>query len=230
MVLHYYVGMPLTDVAATLAIPVGTVKSRLHRALTEMRVAIDADFDHGHGSDLRRAAGMTTELRLTTELPEILGELAMGPYPEYIDDVLATTAEVRQRSAWTFPERWLPMVDATRRPALVPGFPWRSFSTAMLLLALLLAAVAIYLGSQQRVPPPFGPARNGLIAYAEGGDIYHGRSRDADGNRHRVRPGGRRWSALFAGRHACCLRAEGQQRRRVADLSSLAPTGATSQS
>ena len=45
VVLHYYVGMPLTDVAATLAIPVGTVKSRLHRALTEMRIAIDADSD-----------------------------------------------------------------------------------------------------------------------------------------------------------------------------------------
>jgi RNA polymerase sigma factor (sigma-70 family) len=43
VVLHYYVGMPLTDVAATLAIPIGTVKSRLHRALTEMRVAIDAE-------------------------------------------------------------------------------------------------------------------------------------------------------------------------------------------
>jgi RNA polymerase sigma-70 factor (ECF subfamily) len=45
VVLHYFVGMPLTDVAATLAIPIGTVKSRLHRALTEMRVAIDADSD-----------------------------------------------------------------------------------------------------------------------------------------------------------------------------------------
>jgi RNA polymerase sigma-70 factor (ECF subfamily) len=43
VVLHYYLGLPLTDVAATLAIPVGTVKSRLHRALTAMRVAIDAD-------------------------------------------------------------------------------------------------------------------------------------------------------------------------------------------
>jgi RNA polymerase sigma-70 factor (ECF subfamily) len=41
VVLHYFVGMPLTDVSATLGIPIGTVKSRLHRALTEMRVAID---------------------------------------------------------------------------------------------------------------------------------------------------------------------------------------------
>ena len=40
VVLHYYLGMPLTEVAATLRIPVGTVKSRLHRALGDMRHAI----------------------------------------------------------------------------------------------------------------------------------------------------------------------------------------------
>jgi RNA polymerase sigma-70 factor, ECF subfamily len=43
VVLHYYLGLPLTDVAATLGIPIGTVKSRLHRALAAMRVAIDAE-------------------------------------------------------------------------------------------------------------------------------------------------------------------------------------------
>ena len=43
VVLHYYIGLPLTDVAATLRIPLGTVKSRLHRALTAMRIAIDAE-------------------------------------------------------------------------------------------------------------------------------------------------------------------------------------------
>jgi RNA polymerase sigma-70 factor (ECF subfamily) len=42
VVLHYFVGLPLTEVASTLGIPVGTVKSRLHRALGEMRVAIDS--------------------------------------------------------------------------------------------------------------------------------------------------------------------------------------------
>jgi RNA polymerase sigma-70 factor, ECF subfamily len=40
VVLHYYLGMPLPQVAATLSIPVGTVKSRLHRALGTMRIAI----------------------------------------------------------------------------------------------------------------------------------------------------------------------------------------------
>ena len=43
IVLHYFLGMPLTDVAATMGIPLGTVKSRLHRALGEMRIAIVAD-------------------------------------------------------------------------------------------------------------------------------------------------------------------------------------------
>jgi RNA polymerase sigma factor (sigma-70 family) len=45
VVLHYFLGMPLTDVAASLGLPVGTVKSRLHRALGEMRIAIAAGAD-----------------------------------------------------------------------------------------------------------------------------------------------------------------------------------------
>jgi RNA polymerase sigma-70 factor (ECF subfamily) len=45
VVLHYFLGMPLTEVAATLGIPVGTAKSRLHRALGEMRIAIATDAD-----------------------------------------------------------------------------------------------------------------------------------------------------------------------------------------
>ena len=43
VVLHYFLGYPLVDVATTLAIPIGTVKSRLHRALTQMRLAVDPD-------------------------------------------------------------------------------------------------------------------------------------------------------------------------------------------
>ncbi len=37
VVLYYYLGMPLPDVAATLRIPLGTAKSRLHRSLAVMR-------------------------------------------------------------------------------------------------------------------------------------------------------------------------------------------------
>jgi RNA polymerase sigma-70 factor (ECF subfamily) len=43
VVLHYFLGMPLTDVATTLGIPLGTAKSRLHRSLKAMRAAIATD-------------------------------------------------------------------------------------------------------------------------------------------------------------------------------------------
>ena len=40
IVLHYYLGMPLPDVAVALGVPLGTVKSRLHRSLGVMRSTI----------------------------------------------------------------------------------------------------------------------------------------------------------------------------------------------
>ncbi len=41
VVLHYYLGMPLPDVAVALRIPLGTAKSRLHRSLGAMRSTIE---------------------------------------------------------------------------------------------------------------------------------------------------------------------------------------------
>jgi RNA polymerase sigma-70 factor (ECF subfamily) len=43
MVLHHYLGMTLDEVADTLGIPVGTVRSRLHHAMRGLRAALDAD-------------------------------------------------------------------------------------------------------------------------------------------------------------------------------------------
>ena len=40
VVLHYFLGMPLPEAAAVLGIPLGTAKSRLHRSLGAMRVAM----------------------------------------------------------------------------------------------------------------------------------------------------------------------------------------------
>ena len=43
IVLHHALGLPLAETADALGIPVGTVKSRLHRAMSTLRAALDAD-------------------------------------------------------------------------------------------------------------------------------------------------------------------------------------------
>ena len=43
IVLHYYLGYSLDDAALVLAVPPGTVRSRLHRATQAMRAALDAE-------------------------------------------------------------------------------------------------------------------------------------------------------------------------------------------
>ena len=56
IVLHYYLGLPLPDAAAALRIPLGTAKSRLHRAIRALRAALDADArPHGEALEARPA-------------------------------------------------------------------------------------------------------------------------------------------------------------------------------
>lgn len=43
IVLHHYQGVPLTEVAEALGIPMGTARSRLHYALRVLRAAVEAD-------------------------------------------------------------------------------------------------------------------------------------------------------------------------------------------
>jgi Tol biopolymer transport system component len=117
---------------------------------------------------------MITFERFEGDLPMLLEELAPPRTPDYLDTVFGRTAGARQRPAWTFPERWLPMSALTERMATVPRVRLRLVVLALLLLAL--TAAALYVGSQQsrQLPAPFGPAANGLIPYVSAGDIYVG--------------------------------------------------------
>jgi RNA polymerase sigma factor (sigma-70 family) len=47
VVVHYFLGLPLPETALALGIPLGTVKSRLHRSLAAMRVELET----GSGSE-----------------------------------------------------------------------------------------------------------------------------------------------------------------------------------
>jgi hypothetical protein len=113
---------------------------------------------------------MTSTGRFERSLPDLLEKLAEPQTPDYADDLFWQTAHTSQRSAWSFPERWLPMLDVARRPVIVQ-MPWRPVAVLALLVFALVASLVLA-GAQRRPPPPFGPAGNGLIAHSKDGDIY----------------------------------------------------------
>jgi hypothetical protein len=98
-----------------------------------------------------------------------LTEVAPEEHVDYLDETLGALDRVGQRPAWASPGRWLP-VQMTLPRVEVPRAALYLALLALLLLGTLMAlAIA---GGQRRVPPPFGPAANGLVAYSKDGDIY----------------------------------------------------------
>ena len=110
--------------------------------------------------------------RIEHTLPSLFDELADERTPDYLEAAIERASSRTQRPAWTFPERWIPMELVTQR---VPStrMPWRQILVLAIVVALLAAAVAVYVGGHRPVlPQPFGLARNGLVAYTTAGDIY----------------------------------------------------------
>jgi Tol biopolymer transport system component len=109
-------------------------------------------------------------LRLITadRLSAALDEVGGAARPVYLDDIVSRAQVTRQRPAWTFPERLLPMSIAVRRE----GIPRVAILFALLLLLLVaaLATTIVLTGAPARPPAPL-VVTNGLIAFASGNDI-----------------------------------------------------------
>lgn len=121
---------------------------------------------------------MTSDRRFEQELPSLLDDLYMGPMPTYRDQILQHIARTSQRPAWSFLQRWLPMLATTRQTVVAPRIPWRSIGLAVLLAGITLAIVATLIaGSRPRVPAPFGPAKRARGVRQQRRHLY-GRSRD----------------------------------------------------
>ena len=82
---------------------------------------------------------------------------------------LALAAEPQRHRGIRWP--WSPTLPAIGRSPM----PWRFGLATNLVVLLLLVALAVaalaFVGSIRRLPPPYGPARAGLIAFDAGGDI-----------------------------------------------------------
>jgi Tol biopolymer transport system component len=91
--------------------------------------------------------------------------------PDYLDEVLSRTSTTRQRRALLSPGRWLPMDTTLTRRAYAASPLVRYAILAGLLVALALAALAFVGSQQRRLPPPFGPAANGLVAFDADGSL-----------------------------------------------------------
>ncbi len=97
---------------------------------------------------------------------QLRASLTRRPDPQRMaNDLVSIFASVERTSQ----RRWLPArlaVGASRM---------RSTAVTLAVLALILAvgiALVMIIGSRQRLPPPFGLARPGLIAFDLDGDVY----------------------------------------------------------
>lgn len=117
---------------------------------------------------------MSGDTRLERTLPGILEDLGAGPTPDYTELLLARTAATSQRPGWMVPERWFSMSAISERLTAAPHIPLRTIGVVALLILVLVAAALIVAGQQRRLPLPYGPAGNGLVAYASESDIYVG--------------------------------------------------------
>lgn len=116
---------------------------------------------------------MTTVDQIERDLTTWFGETPVGAEPDLLEDILIETRGLGQRPRWMF----LPPLPRPMDRPLVPGglrtAPQRPLVILVMMAGLLaLMAGTAFVASRPNLPAPFGPAANGLVAYAKGGDIF----------------------------------------------------------
>jgi TolB protein len=119
-------------------------------------------------SDLDRELGMYLHERATSQAPDGL-----------LDATLGQIGATGQRPGWLVPDRWFPAQTTFRLAWAMRGSA--RVALVALLIAIAVAAIVI-VGSQRRLPPPFGLARPGLIVAAWGDHLF---AMNADGSGRR---------------------------------------------
>ena len=173
VVLHHHLGYPLTEIAATLGIPVGTARSRLHYAVRQLRAVLDAD-----RSDARDVPGATrmnrsTEPDFDQRIADWLEEDPLQAPRAALDTVFAAYPSIPQRRAWRAPWRYVHMTTPMRLAAAA-------------ILGLLAFGGAIYMGVGASTGPRRTRRPSGRRPGQHGGCPL-GLHRDPTGRRPRPR-------------------------------------------
>ena len=178
IVLVYYLDLPLTD-AATLGVPVGTIKSRLNRSLTALRASLEADAPDPVIE--RGASGMSISPDLERALRATLDGLADRTVVDgQLDAILDHVGHRRQRPAWraTLSHSMTAKTIGFPRVAVRPA--WKMLAVAGVILALIIAAL-LAVGGRPAGPPGngrivfgrFDPAQNDTVLYTVNPDGSH---------------------------------------------------------
>ncbi len=108
---------------------------------------------------------------LERQLTDWFAEAASPRVPDYTEDIVRAAVGTRQRPRWSFSDRWLPRGIVTVARVSTRPLRWRTVGLFAALALSVAALAGSFVGSISRFPPPFGPAANGLVAYADQGDI-----------------------------------------------------------
>ena len=117
---------------------------------------------------------MTTESMLDRRLRELMAELAApGDQSAAIDNVISVTRTLRPEPRWRALLKERPM---RTNSIVIAGSPPMRFGLIFAVIALIaLLAATVVVGAlvlrQPALPPAYGPADNGMLAYAAAGDI-----------------------------------------------------------